>query len=65
LLAALDKAGIAHDDLGEAATISVVDRQQASTVLAALVKAGVAVDSFASAGSALEQTYLAMNEERR
>jgi ABC-type multidrug transport system ATPase subunit len=65
LIAALAKAEIAHDDLGDAATISITDREQASAVLAKLVKAGVAIDSFASAGSALEQTYLAMNEERR
>jgi ABC-2 type transport system ATP-binding protein len=65
LIAALDKAEIAFDDVGDAATISISDREQASAVLAKLVKAGVAIDSFASAGSALEQTYLAMNEERR
>jgi ABC-type multidrug transport system ATPase subunit len=65
LLSALDTAGIVHEDRGSAATISVVDREQAASVLAALLKAGVKVDSFASAGSALEQTYLAMNEERR
>lgn len=65
LLAALAKQGIEHEDLTDAATINVTDREQAASVLAALVTAGVKVDSFASAGSALEQTYLAMNEERR
>jgi len=65
LLAALAAQGIEHEDAHDAATISIADREQAASVLAALVTAGVRVDSFASAGSALEQTYLAMNEERR
>lgn len=65
LLTALSKLAITHEDLGDAATISITDRAQAAAVLASLVGAGVELDSFASAGSALEQTYLAMNEERR
>lgn len=65
LLKALGAQGIEAEDLGTAAGVSITDRDHAATVLAALVKAGVKVDSFASAGSALEQTYMAMNEERR
>lgn len=65
LQAALAAQGIQAEDLGDAVGIQVTDREHAATVLASLVQAGVQVDSFASAGSALEQTYLAMNEERR
>ncbi len=47
------------------AVIQVRDREHAAEVLSALVRADVPVDAFGSAGSALEQTYMAMNEERR
>ena len=52
-------------DEGTSATLAVPDREYAAGLLKALVDSGVQVDTFASAGSALEQTYLAMNEERR
>lgn len=65
LLAALTAQGVEFADQGLTATVQVADRDQAAALLAKLVGAGVQVDSFASAGSALEQTYLAMNEERR
>lgn len=57
--------GIEHDDVAHSVTLAVADRDEAVALLKRLVDAGVAVDSFGSAGSALEQTYLAMNEERR
>jgi len=65
LLAALSQMGIEHVDTEQSVTLAVADRNQAAALLKRLVDAGVAVDSFGSAGSALEQTYLAMNEERR
>jgi len=40
-------------------TLAVADRIQAAALLKRLVDAGVEIDSFGSAGSALEQTYLA------
>jgi len=52
-------------DEGTAVTVAVTDREYAAGLLKALVDSGVQIDTFASAGSALEQTYLAMNEERR
>ena len=45
--------------------VRVADEQQAATLLAALVRDGVPVHRFGPAGSALEQTYMLMNEERR
>lgn len=65
LLDALARMGIEHDDADASVTLAVADRDQAAALLKRLVDAGVAVDTFGSAGSALEQTYLAMNEERR
>ena len=52
-------------DEGTSVTVAVTDREYAAGLLKSLVDAGVQIDNFASAGSALEQTYLAMNEERR
>lgn len=52
-------------DEGEAVTVNVTDRAHGAGLLKQLIEAGVEVDTFGSAGSALEQTYLAMNEERR
>ena len=65
LAAHLDAAGIDYEPTDDGVTLSVADRQQAAALLAQLAAANVGLDSFASAGSALEQTYLAMNEERR
>ncbi|MGC4173895.1 ABC transporter ATP-binding protein [Demequina sp.] len=55
----------AFDEVDGGVTLQISNREHGSQVLTALVKADVQVDSFGSAGSALEQTYLAMNEERR
>jgi len=45
--------------------VRVADERQAAALLAALVRDGVPVHRFGPAGSALEQTYMLMNEERR
>lgn len=47
------------------AIVRVADETQAAALLAALVRDGVPVHKFGPAGSALEQTYMMMNEERR
>lgn len=65
LIAALTQMGVEHVDASHGATFQVPDRVAAAGLLKALVDAGVAVDDYGPAGSALEQTYLAMNEERR
>ncbi len=67
LAAALTAQGLEYEAIHDDGSlgVSITDRAHAAQVLAALVQAGVQVDSFASAGSALEQTYMAMNEERR
>jgi len=67
LVAALTSLGEAFEplDADGAVGVTVTNREHAARLLSALVQAGVPVDSFASAGSALEQTYMAMNEERR
>lgn len=65
LLDSLARRGIPHDEADGSVTLSLADRAQAAELLRELIESGLAIDSFASAGSALEQTYLAMNEERR
>jgi len=65
LLAALVGLGVAPEESDGGAIIRVANEQQAAGMLAALVRAGVSVHRFGPAGSALEQTYMAMNEERR
>jgi len=57
--------GVEFVDEGAAVTVAVTSREHAAALLKSLVDAGVPIDTFGSAGSALEQTYLAMNEERR
>lgn len=65
LNAALLGQGLAPEEADGGAIVRVADQRQAAELLAALVRAGVAVHRFGPAGSALEQTYMAMNEERR
>ena len=65
LYAALLGLGIAVEEVDGGAIVRVADEQHAVTLLAALVRDGVAVHRFGPVGSALEQTYMAMNEERR
>ncbi|WP_062077069.1 ABC transporter ATP-binding protein [Demequina globuliformis] len=47
------------------AIVRIDDAHKAAQALAWLVQQGVAVHRFGPVGSALEQTYMAMNEERR
>jgi ABC-type multidrug transport system ATPase subunit len=47
------------------ATVQVVDAEDAAALLSALVKADVPITQFGPAGSALEQAYLSMEEDRR
>jgi len=65
LAASLGRQGIDHEDLDGGAIVRVADEAQAAALLASLVKDGVPVHRFGPAGSALEQTYMLMNEERR
>lgn len=65
LQAVLGEWNYPYEDHGEALTLKITDREHAAMVLAALIRAGVQVDAFGLAGSALEQTYMKINEERR
>ena len=65
LVAALIGYGLAPEETEGGVVVRVANEQQAVTLLAALVRDGVTVHRFAPVGSALEQTYMAMNEERR
>jgi ABC-type multidrug transport system ATPase subunit len=65
LTAVLDEWKYPFEAAADAVTIQITDRENAAEILAALIRADVLVDSFGSAGSALEQTYMQMNEERR
>jgi len=57
--------GLAAEQQDGGAIVRVDGEQQAAALLAALVREGVPVHRFGPAGSALEQTYMQMNEERR
>jgi ABC-type multidrug transport system ATPase subunit len=65
LMAALIGYGLAPEEADGGAIVRVEDERQAAALLAALVRDAVAVHRFGPAGSALEQTYMLMNEERR
>jgi ABC-2 type transport system ATP-binding protein len=65
LNAALLGYGLAPEESEGGVVVRVADQQQAAALLSALVRDGVAVHKFGPAGSALEQTYMMMNEERR
>ena len=54
-----------YEELDGGTIVRVADETQAVALLAALVRDGVPVHRFGPAGSALEQTYMLMNEERR
>jgi len=56
--------GLAAEQQDGGAIVRVDGEQQAAALLAALVREGVPVHRFGPAGSALEQTYMQMNEER-
>ena len=63
--AALAGLGLPAEQQEGGAIIRVQDERQAVQLLAALVREGVPIHRFGPAGSALEQTYMQMNEERR
>jgi len=65
LVAALTGYGLTPEETEGGVLVRVADEQRAVALLAALVRDGVPVHRFGPAGSALEQTYMAMNEERR
>ena len=65
LRAALSGYGQPIEEADGGLVVRVADEQQAAGLLAALVRDGVPVHRFGPAGSALEQTYMLMNEERR
>lgn len=65
LSAALTQLGVAAQLSDAGAVVRVESEQQAAELLASLVRTGVPVHRFGPAGSALEQTYMQMNEERR
>jgi ABC-2 type transport system ATP-binding protein len=49
----------------ESVTVQVKDDADAAALLEALIKAKVRVKAFGPVGSALEQVYLSMDQERR
>lgn len=65
LVSTLTGANVEFTDADGAANLRVKDEQHAAQVLAWLVGQGVQVHRFGPAGSALEQTYMAIEEERR
>lgn len=65
LRAALAGYGVAAEEAEGGVVVRVADERQAASLLASLVRDGVPVHKFGPAGSALEQTYMMMNEERR
>lgn len=65
LRAALADSRVPYDDEPTGIVIRVGSDQEAAQALAWLMSKGVPVHRFGPAGSALEQTYMAMEEERR
>ena len=65
LQAALTAGGVDFEPTATGAITRIVDEANAAQALAWLIRQGVAVHRFGPVGSALEQTYMAMNEERR
>ncbi len=57
--------GVPFEEVEGGAMVSIADERNAQQALAWLVGAGVPVHRFGPAGSALEQTYMAMEEDRR
>jgi len=62
---ALASLAVPFEEADAGVVLRIADTAQAARTLAALVSAGVEVHRFGPVGSALEQTYMAMNEERR
>ncbi|WP_084106637.1 ABC transporter ATP-binding protein [Demequina sp. NBRC 110056] len=62
---ALSRGGVEFEPTATGAITRIADEANAAQALAWLIRQGVQVHRFGPAGSALEQTYMAMNEERR
>ena len=65
LRAVLTAGGVDFEPVEGGALARIANEENAAQALAWLVGAGVKIHRFGIAGSALEQTYMAMNEERR
>ena len=65
LRAVLTAGGVDFEPVDGGALARIANEENAAEALAWLVGQGVKVHRFGIAGSALEQTYMAMNEERR
>lgn len=65
LRAVLSAGGVDFEPVEGGALARIADEENAAEALAWLVGQGVKIHRFGIAGSALEQTYMAMNEERR
>lgn len=65
LAAVLAGLGVVAEAGADGTVVRVENETQAAALLTQLVSAGVPVHRFGPAGSALEQTYMQMNEERR
>ena len=65
LQAALASGGVEFEPTDSGAITRIADEPNAAQALAWLIRQGVEVHRFGPVGSALEQTYMAMNEERR
>ena len=61
----LRAAQVEFDDAEGGVLLRMVDEREAAQALAWLVNRGIEVHRFGPAGSALEQTYMAMEEDRR
>ncbi|GIG54971.1 ABC transporter ATP-binding protein [Demequina activiva] len=65
LHAALTAGGVDFEPTPTGAVTRIADEPNAAQALAWLIRQGIEVHRFGPVGSALEQTYMAMNEERR
>jgi len=61
----LTAGGVDFEPVDGGALARIANEENAAEALAWLVGQGVKIHRFGIAGSALEQTYMAMNEERR
>jgi len=62
---ALRAGGVPFEEAEGGALLRIADEKEAAQALAWVVRQGIAVHRFGPAGSALEQTYMAMDEDRR
>ncbi len=62
---ALQSGGVPFEEAEGGVLLRLADESEAAQALAWVVRRGIAVHRFGPAGSALEQTYMAMEEDRR